>query len=87
MARKNPTIDMSNVSLPGVLDGIDPLPNPMGINQKALSDANKMPEVDMTPKNGAGPNIGTPAFATGKDLRNRQGSDRKSDPTPAMPGA
>lgn len=83
---KNPTIDKSNVNLPGVMDGVDPLPNAGGINQKALSEANKMPAVNMTPNNGTNRDVASPAFATGKDNR-VYGSSPKSNPTPGMPGA
>lgn len=87
MARKNPTIDKSNVGLPTVMDGIDNLPNPAGTNQTALSKANAMPDVSMKTNNGDNPSIGDAPFANGKDNRNRTSMGPKSDPTPAMPGA
>ena len=93
MARRNPSLDKSNKMLKGVLDGIDPLPNPMGVNHDALYQANEMPGhgatgviSNMTPNDGDnGTPPADPPFANGKDLRtpDTQGG---ADPTPSMPG-
>lgn len=90
MARKNPSLDKSNKMLPGVLDGIDPLPNPIGVNHDALYEANEMPghgalgvKVDMTPNDGDQKDVPSPAFATGSDIRHFEGGPSGSDPYPA----
>lgn len=86
MARQNPTIDKSNKGLKGVIDGVDPLPNAIGINHDALSEANAMPEVDMSPNNGDNPTIADAPFATGTDRRNHTGGSN-SAPAPSRVGA
>lgn len=86
--RKNPTITANSNALPGPIDGIDALPNPIGVNQSLQADAAKMPEViDMKPNNGGNPVVpDVNAFASGKDVR-CYGSSPTSNPTPGKTGA
>lgn len=92
MARKNPSISKVAPD-PGPIEGIDNLPNPIGVNMTAVADAEKFPghgavsgEMSMKPNNGDNPSIADAPFANGKDHRNHEGGSR-SDPTPAKPGA
>jgi hypothetical protein len=95
--RKRPPRWTSKVPTDSPIDGIDPLPNPIGVNmtatRKAEQDSESIPgamgqengDVDC---DGTNPKIAdVSAFATGKDMRNRVSPGSKSDPTPAMPGA
>lgn len=90
--RKNPT--MSKVAPdPGPLPGIDNLPNPIGVNMKAVEDAEAMPghaALGVPPVSGATndgdqKDVPTPSFADGKDGRSfpKMGG---SNPWPAKPG-
>ena len=92
MARQNPTLDKSNKNLKGVLDGIDPLPNPIGINHDALSQANDMPghgalgvTVSMSPNDGDQKDVPSPEFATGTDRRHFEKTGG-GDPNVCRPG-
>jgi hypothetical protein len=81
MAKQNPTIDKD----PGTRD----LGNGLTVvhRKEIVRSTMEMPSVDMTENMGGNPaTVPTPAFASGKDLRNREGGS-KNDPTPAMPGA
>jgi hypothetical protein len=92
MARRNPTISKVAPD-PGPLPGIDNLPNPIGINMKAVAQAEEMPghgavsgEMSMKPNDGDNPSIGDAPFANGKDHRAFPQTGG-ADPSPAMPGA
>ena len=86
--RRNPTIDKSNKGLKPVMDGIDNLPNPAGTNQDALSEANAMPDVDMSTNDGSNPKIADAAssFPANKDVKTPSGN-RDSNPYPGKVGA
>lgn len=93
MARRNPTMSKSAVSLEPPIRGIDNLENPIGVNMKALEDSEAFPghsaiagKMSYTPNNGDQKDVASPPFANSKDIRHfeKQGG---ADPTPAMPGA
>jgi len=89
--RKNPT--MSKVApAPGPIDGIDNLPNPIGVNMKAMAQAEEMPghgavagTQSFSPNDGDQKDVPTPSFANGVDGRNPDKSGG-ANPWPAMPG-
>jgi hypothetical protein len=84
---------------PSPVEGVDNLPLPMGVNRKAVRDAETAsegtPGAMGVPMTGAGdrdcmgdnPKIADVAgFATGQDVRS-YGSSPSSNPTPDKPGA
>lgn len=95
MAKRNPTSSKDSLDLTRVFPEIDHLPNPIGVNQENLREANEFPGhanvvgsgiSNMKPNDGDQRDVADPGFATGRDLRhfpNRGGLD----PTPAKPGA
>ncbi len=85
--RPNPSTEFSGNSLPSVFDGIDNLPNPIGVNASQQERANAMPEVDMKTNDGDNPSVASAAFANGRDTRVRDGAPKAANPFPAMPGA
>jgi hypothetical protein len=100
MNRKLPPKWVSKVSPdPSPVEGVDNLPLPMGVNRKALRDAeesseatpgamgNPIPGIGDRDCNGDNPTIaGISAFANGKDVRS-YGPSPSAPPTPAKPGA
>lgn len=86
----------SKVAADSPVDGIDPLPIPIGVNMTAVKKAEQASENvpgAMGQENGYAkcdgdnPKIADSiAFANGKDVRSF-GSSPKSNPTPSMPGA
>lgn len=91
MARQNPSTSRVAPD-PGPLPGIDNLPNPIGVNMKAVAQAEEMPghgaisgSMSMQPNDGDQKDVPDAPFANGKDMRepDKRGG---SNPTPAMPG-
>jgi hypothetical protein len=92
MARRNPTISKVAPD-PGPLLGIDNLPNPIGVNMKAVAQAEEMPghgaitgTVSMQKNDGDQKDVPDAPFANGMDKRNPDNMGG-ADPTPAKPGA
>jgi len=85
-SRKNPyIITSSDKDLPPVIDGIDNLPQPIGVNMDNLEKANMMIDAPMTANDGDQKTVAMPSFADGVDKRvadNRGGQN----PWPAKPG-
>lgn len=81
--RKNPTLttERTGLKLPS---GID-LTLAAGVSSENLAEANKMPDVNMSPNNGDNPSIPDAPFADGKDLRNKEGGT-SSNPNPGKVG-
>lgn len=96
LERKRSPQWISKVPTDSPIEGIDPLPNPIGVNMTAVKSAEQTSESTpgaMGQKNGYrecdgdNPKIAdTISFANGKDMRSF-GSSPKSNPTPSMPGA
>lgn len=75
------------------VEGVERLPLPSGINQKAVEQAEEMPghgavsgSMSMKPNDGDNPPAVQAPFANGKDMRSFEGGPR-SAPAPAKPGA
>ncbi len=83
--RKNPTMPTRIEGKEATIPGIE-LPLAGGKSSHALEQANEMPEVSMKPNMGDQKDVPTPAFATGKDIREFRKTGG-ADATPAMPGA
>lgn len=92
--RKNPSTSRVAPD-PGPIEGIDNLPNPIGVNMTAMKDAEKFPghgsvsasSMSMKTNNGDNPTIADAPFANGKDRRHFEGGPSGTDATPAKPGA
>ena len=91
--RRNPTMSKGTPNdMP--VEGVERLPLPMGVNIKAVEQAEEMPghgalgaSNSMKKNDGDNPSIGDAPFANGKDVRVFSGGPSGQDPTPAKPGA
>ena len=76
---------------PGPVEGIDNLPNPIGINRKALRDAEERSEktpMGGGPNNGDNPSIADSInFASGTDVRSYEQRGPSNPAAPGKPGA
>ena len=80
MARKNPTMSKATPNDQPV-EGMERLPIAVGVNIKAVEQAEVMPEVNMSPNDGDNPTIADAPFANGKDTRRFEATAR-ANPTP-----
>jgi len=92
MARKNPTT--SKATPPSPVEGVDRLPLPIGINMKALEQAEEMPghgaisasSMSMKPNDGDNPSYGDAPFANGTSDISHAGGPSAA-PAPGKVGA